>query len=329
MAENVMAESMDDNADNTSSFSVKVEFAREANLFAALAKAYFAMFGLTDEKIIRQFTLFANQYRAPNEAAANDLESETKNFRGQDDLITAFSRTTDRNGYLIKKWTITIKVKDWFLERLKQFGIDFTHDNLNGKVNLKGVNPIPMIDKSDMQKGDIVLVGGTHSLSKTIRTATSSNYSHAAIYDGGWVYEALGGGMVSNRLTDATIDSNPVAVLRVITFNTAAAYKAVEYAKSIANQNTPYDVPGALASGVSWKMAVVIVPVVLLPFKVGAKINDAIFGNELSFFCSEAVAEAYESAGTPIIAKKPQDTTPGAIYHSPNVTLVGFLVNKV
>lgn len=167
MAENTIAKSsfsLVESTDNTDSgFAASVEFTQEADLFAALAKAYFAMFGLTDEKIIRQFTLFANQYRTLNEFRTNELESETKNFRTQDDLIKAFRRTTDINGYLIKNWTIKIRVKNWFLETLRKFGIDFTLNNLTGKVNLKAVNPIPMIDKSDMRTGDVILVGGTHS----------------------------------------------------------------------------------------------------------------------------------------------------------------------
>lgn len=192
------------------------------------------MFGLTDEKIIRQFTLFANQYRNAEKARTNELSFETQNFRGQDDLKKAFRQTTDRKGNIIKNWKITISVKKWFLERLKQFGIDFTLDNAAGKVNLKSINPIPMIDKSDMVTGDIVLVGGHGSVSKVIQTATWANYSHAAIYDGrGSIYEALGDGMNFNDLKEGIKNFNPVAVLRLITYNPAVAIKAVEYAKKL------------------------------------------------------------------------------------------------
>lgn len=326
MAHNVIAESnfsIDKSADNSESgFTASVEFAQEADLFAALAKAYFAMFGLTDEKIIRQFTLFANQYRKADEVRTSELTAETQNFRGQDDLIKAFRQITDRNGYLIKNWTIKISVKKWFLERLKQFGIDFTLDNLTS------VNPIPMIDKSDMRTGDIVLVGGHGSVSKVIRTATVSKYSHAAIYDGiDSVYEALGEGMEKNTLITATMDCNPVAVLRLITHNPAVAIKALNYAKKITEQKKLYDIPGAVSSGLSWKVAIIITP--LLPLKIGSEANNVIFGDDFAFFCSEAVAQAYVEAGTPIIAVKPQNVVPGALYHSPNLTPIGFLVNIV
>ncbi len=332
MAHNVIAESnfsLDESADNSASgFVASVEFVQEADLFTALAKAYFAMFGLTDKKIIRQFTLFANQYRNADEVRTSELTAETQNFRGQDDLIKAFRQTTDRNGNIIGNWKINISVKKWFLERLKQFGIDFRLDNTAGKVNLKSINPIPMIDKSDMRTGDIVLVGGHGSVSKVIRTTTWSGYSHAAIYDGiDSVYEALGKGMEKNTLITATTDCNPVAVLRLITHNPAVAIKALNYAKKITEQKKLYDIPGAVSSGLSWKVAIIITP--LLPLKIGSEANNVIFGDDFAFFCSEAVAQAYVEAGTPIIAVKPQNVVPGALYHSPNLTPVGFLVNKV
>ena len=323
MAHNITAESnfsTGESEDNSASgFIASVEFAQEADLFAALAKAYFAMFGLTDEKIIRQFTLFANQYRSPAEARASELIFETQNFRNQDDLIKAFKRTTDKNGYVINNWKINISVKKWFLERLKQFGIDFTLDNAAGKVSLKSINPIQMIDKSDMRTGDIVLVGGHDSVSKVIRTATWSSYSHASIYDGiDSVYEALGEGMKFNTLNMAIDNCNPVAVLRLITHNPAVAIKAVEYAKMITEQQKKYDIPGAISSALSWKVAIIITP--LLPLKLAPEGTGAILGKDVSFFCSEAVAQAYVEAGTPIIATKPQDTVPSALYYSPNLS---------
>jgi hypothetical protein len=332
MAHNVIAESnfsTDESADNSASgFIASVEFAQETDLFAALAKAYLAMFGLTDEKIIRQFTLFANQYRKADEVRTSELTAETQNFRGQDDLIKAFKQTVDRNGYLIKNWTIKISVKNWFLERLKQFGIDFTLDNLTGKVNLTSVNPIPMIDKSDMRTGDIVLVGGHGSVSKVIRTATWSGYSHAAIYDGiDSVYEALGGGMVETPFNTAIDRCNPVAVLRLITHNPAVSIKALEYAKKITAQKKLYDIQGAVSSGLSWKAAIIISP--LLSLKIASEATNVILGDDFAFFCSEAVAQSYVEAGTPIIATKPQNTVPGALYYSPNLTLIGFLVNRI
>jgi hypothetical protein len=332
MSHNTIAESnfsADESADNSASgFVASVEFAQETDLFAALAKAYLAMFGLTDEKIIRQFTLFANQYRSPTEARTSELVNEIQNFRNQDDLIKAFRQTVDRNGLLIGNWKINISVKKWFLERLKQFGIDFTLDNAAKKVNLKSINPIPMIDKSDMRTGDIVLVGGHGSVSKVIRTATWSGYSHAAIYDGiGSIYEALGDGMNFNDLKEGIRDCNPVAVLRLITHNPAVAVKAVEYARKITDQKKKYDIPGAISSGLSWKAAVIISP--LLSLKIASEATNVTLGNDFAFFCSEAVAQAYVEAGTPIIATKPQDVVPGALYHSPNLTLIGFLVNKV
>lgn len=76
-----------------------------------------------------------------------------------------------------------------------------------------------------------------------------------------------------------------------------------------------YDIHGAVSSGLSWKAAIVITP--LLSLKIGSEATNVIFGNDCAFFCSEAVAP-YVEAGTPIIAAKPQNVVPGALYHSPN-----------
>lgn len=53
MAHNVMAESGFSSDNSASGFTASIEFLQEADLFAVLAKTYFAMFGLTDEQTIR------------------------------------------------------------------------------------------------------------------------------------------------------------------------------------------------------------------------------------------------------------------------------------
>lgn len=89
---------------------------KEADTALAVAKAYFAKFGLTDEKIIRQFTLYSNQFRPESDQRENELLSEAENFRSQTDFI----KYVDANSSPTK---INIAVKKWFMIRIQAFGM--------------------------------------------------------------------------------------------------------------------------------------------------------------------------------------------------------------
>ncbi|MBC7796887.1 MAG: hypothetical protein H7Z37_08445 [Pyrinomonadaceae bacterium] len=75
------AVSMPDESDsNDVEFTVEFPLPpKEPDNAKAVAKAYYAKFGLTDGTIIKQFTLFANQYR--KKQVENELTDEANNLR--------------------------------------------------------------------------------------------------------------------------------------------------------------------------------------------------------------------------------------------------------
>lgn len=199
---------------------------------------------MTDEKIIRQFTLFANQFRSKSEQRESELLAEAANFRSQPEFI----KFVDSNSSPTKT---NIAVKKWFIGRVQSLGISLDVDYGNGDVKVVASNPIPMIVKSEMMRGDIVLVDGASGLSNIIKLETWSQFSHAAIYDGyERIYEAVGGGVEGNDL-QRDIDLLPLtAVLRPVNYNPAAADNAVNYARKNAGElggiKRGYDIPGQL-----------------------------------------------------------------------------------
>ena len=315
-------------------FTTKVTVRKEADMFTALARAYFEKFGLRDEKIVRQFTLFANQYRNETSRRDNELTIQAEDFRSQQSLIEIFKRQLDSSNRLIASYDITINVKQWFLERIKQFGIQYilggdVARGGNGDVHLMNIEPIPMIDKTDLQRGDIFLIDGGSVVSQIIKFGTWSRFSHTAIYDNfnDRVYESLGDGVNVTPFQEV-MDNDPViGVMRSRLAFPSAADKAVAYARRSAGldggHKVPYDIPGAIASGTPWILALGFPP--LLSNKIGSKIDDAVFGHQQTFFCSEMVCTAYEEAGMSISDASPQDTFPGALSYSSKLFFVGFL----
>ena len=148
--------------------------------------------------------------------------------------------------------------------------------------------------------GDIVLTTDLHALvSKTIRIATRSSFSHAIIVTRPPLgVEALGVGVVRVNLRGLVVSNrNSVRVLRLSGDQYHLTRRgAAEYAE---NQVLAlYALKDAIFS---------ILPVAL------PKEGDA-------FFCSNLVAEAYEQAGKKITNKAPKNTTPEDLLKStPNV----------
>ena len=306
----------------SSGFKAKVRFAAQADMFVALARAYFKMFGLSDAKVMRQFTLYANQTRSMASRRASEFDSQLEYFRDDEKLSKAMARTEDADGRTISEWTITVDVKKWFLERLPQFGIGIAVNKLDGSVKVTRFEPLPMIDASELRIGDVITVGGRASVSTAIMTATGSAFSHAAIYDGqGSVYEALAQGIVKTPLGNALSGTVRASAFRPLRANAFSGKKAVDYIRRQVGR--PYDYSGAINSGISWKTAFVVLP--LLGFKLGQTVGKAIVGEDASFFCSEAVAAAYVHAGTPIADTRPRNTVPGALARSRHLAFVGYL----
>lgn len=102
----------DNNYDDIVAVNLKLTIPpKEADNALAVAKAYYAKFGLTAEKIIRQFTLFCNQYRPESEQRESELLAEAANFKSQ----TEFMSFVESNSSPAK---ITIEVKKWFMVRI-------------------------------------------------------------------------------------------------------------------------------------------------------------------------------------------------------------------
>ena len=75
---------------------------------------------------------------------------------------------------------------------------------------------MPTIKPDQLQDGDVLLYQGNGFLSGLIRLFDGGDYSHASIYHGDHVMEALGEGIVDNSVADSYDGANFVDVYRFI-----------------------------------------------------------------------------------------------------------------
>lgn len=72
------------------------------------------------------------------------------------------------------------------------------------------------ITTTDLKPGDVFLYQGTSLVARLIRLFDGTEYSHASIYDGAKVAEALSQGITTNTVADSVAGSNFVDVYRFI-----------------------------------------------------------------------------------------------------------------
>ena len=68
---------------------------------------------------------------------------------------------------------------------------------------------MPNIAPSDLKHGDVLLYYGTSLVSELIRQFDGSPYSHASIYDGTQIFEAIAEGCVKRPAATSVIDGSP------------------------------------------------------------------------------------------------------------------------
>lgn len=163
-----------------------------------------------------------------------------------------------------------------------------------------------------LQKGDIILSTTSAKVSKMVKLATFSKYSHARIYIGDQnIIEAVEPVVIKRKLTEVLRDDLYAVVYRMPGLTNEQTAKIVHYAKS--QQGKGYDVSGAIgSSGVGVAVAGFI-----------PRISNFITP-EYDFYCSELVAFAYKSAGVKLETFSSQ-TTPEDLAKNKKLNYVGHL----
>lgn len=182
-----------------------------------------------------------------------------------------------------------------------------------------------MLSESDLQIADILLSTGSATVSRVIRGATGSNYSHAAIYIGnGNIIEAVGDGVQLKSLKRAMTDDSLVSVYRHSNLSSGQGQKAVAYARLQVGK--PYDSAGAAGGGLTSGRGIVIA-VFLGPLLAGIGFAADIRNRnnpEAAFYCSELVALSFAHAGVSL-GSGAASTTPEDIKKSRQTNYIGEL----
>ncbi len=200
------------------------------------------------------------------------------------------------------------------------------------------------IDITQLRKADIIVSTTESKTSKAIRKGIGSDFSHAILYLGNqMVIEAIGDGVERRSWNDCRLDPAGVMTLGVALRRknmTNAARQAVCDA-AMKYENLPYDVTGALGSGMfgdprggAIGAAIAAVGCSILPvgcvFAVDAankiRENAKDENADNAFFCSELVSRAFDAAGYGIVDGKATWQTPNAIRLSSYLIYVGHLI---
>jgi uncharacterized protein YycO len=182
-----------------------------------------------------------------------------------------------------------------------------------------------MLALSDLQLADILLSTGSAAASVVIRAGTVSRYSHAALYIGdNQIIEAIGSGVTRQGIRDAMSDDTLVSVYRRMRMSPEQAVQVATYARR--NVGKSYDYTGAAGGGITSPSGFVI-GVFLSPIVVMGGIAADLYNRanpEASFYCSELVALAFESANLSL-GSGAASTTPADISRSHVLNYVGDL----
>lgn len=138
-----------------------------------------------------------------------------------------------------------------------------------------------LLDRTKLERGDIILTAGNALVSKGIRVATLSRYSHAAIWVGGTMIEATLKGVFSKNAQRLLVDSpEHLSVFRSRALLSEETKDNIcEYAQS--KVGSLYALPDAL---------------MMLPKRIlNLKASNA------SQFCSRLVACSYQHAGVDLV----------------------------
>ena len=169
-----------------------------------------------------------------------------------------------------------------------------------------------VINYGQLQKGDIILSTSDGFVSSTVKFATGSKFSHAALYIGNLnIIEAIDPIVDKRPLVDALKDDKYAAVYRFPKLTAHQQTQVITYAKKQIGKE--YDLSGAVGSTAAGVAAAGVVP----------KISNLVFP-EHDFYCSELIAFAYKAAGIKLETAASQ-TTPADLARNKKLQYVGHL----
>lgn len=191
-----------------------------------------------------------------------------------------------------------------------------------------------MLTIDNLQPADIMLSTGGAAASVVIRAGTVSRYSHAALYIGnGQIIEAIGSGVTLQGIRDAMSDDTLVSVYRRLRMSREQGLQVIRYARQ--NIGKQYDARGAVAGGLTSGSGLVIgiflSGIIMINPLAALAVSGAVAADlynranpEASFYCSELVALAFESANVPL-GSGAASTTPRDISRSHVLNYIGDL----
>ena len=183
---------------------------------------------------------------------------------------------------------------------------------------------VKQIDTRSLVAGDIIATRSNTVGSGTIRIATRGPVSHAILYTGHeFAVDAMPDrGVTTDRLHNKLSDVSYAAVFRHKMASTVQCADACQWAELQAQLNKPYDFTSAVRTGRP-KYTTVGTLIVLMD-EAEALIDQE--GEDASFMCSELVFRAFEIAGSPITSKPAHLLSPGMVFKTDRLEMMGTLV---
>lgn len=190
------------------------------------------------------------------------------------------------------------------------------------KFQNKALNPTnggTLASAVDLKPGDIILTADNGINSASVRLATFSPVSHAAIYVGDeMVVESVGSGTRYRTLADLLAQEVTAVAFRHPGMQTEQAQRLVAFARSQIGQKYNY-------TGILLQAPFVIerrlceLPLIPSPVRdfciQGIAAVQLGLGRNDRFFCSQLVLEAFRSARLPLTDADPRLVTPGDLLH--------------
>ncbi|MGR5150116.1 YiiX/YebB-like N1pC/P60 family cysteine hydrolase [Photobacterium alginatilyticum] len=165
---------------------------------------------------------------------------------------------------------------------------------------------------SKLQKGDIILSTTRDKVSKIVKYATSSKYSHARLYVGGeFIMEAIKPVVRKEKLIEVLKNDLYAVVYRMPGLTEVQKSNIVNYAKK--QDGKDYDMSGAIGSRGSGIAIAGLIPTI-----------SNLIDSESDFYCSELVAFSYKSAGIKLERFSSQ-TTPRDLAQNSKLKYIGSL----
>lgn len=168
-----------------------------------------------------------------------------------------------------------------------------------------------IISIGQLQKGDIILSTTSDAVSKVVKFATGSKYSHSRIYIGnGDIIEAIDPKVWKEEIAKVMKGDLYTAVYRYAGLTEMHKLKIVHYANQ--QRGKEYDLSGAMGSS---RVGMVAAPLLTIT---------NLIDSESDFYCSELVAFSYKHAGVSL-GWFASSTTPKDLAQNKKLEYIGHL----